>query len=47
MLLVAILLSLSLTVLADGKPKKKKSVVDMTEAELEKIYEQWEVIEPI
>jgi hypothetical protein len=28
---------------AENQPKKKKNIVDMTDAEINKIYEQWEV----
>ena len=36
-----VLVSIATVTLAESK--KKKSVVDMTEAEIETIYDQWEV----
>jgi hypothetical protein len=42
---VVLLLALVVISCAAGstKGKKKKSVVDMTESEIEKIYDEWEV----
>jgi hypothetical protein len=31
------------SILADEKPKKKKDITDYTDADLERLYEEWEV----
>ena len=42
---VLLFLQVALSVKQSGKPAKKKSIVDLSDADIERIYDEWEVFE--